>query len=70
MKAATIGAALMVAAFAAAQPAWAQDAMASAAQGIVSEVQPVHVKAEIVGIDPGTRTLTLVIRAKSPSPPV
>jgi Cu/Ag efflux protein CusF len=59
MKAATIGAALMVAAFAAAQPAWAQDAMASAAQGIVSEVQPVHLKAEIVGIDPGTRTLTL-----------
>jgi len=59
MKAATIGAALMVAAFAAAQPAWAQDAMASAAQGIVSEVQPVHLKAQIVGIDPGTRTLTL-----------
>jgi hypothetical protein len=59
MKAATIGAALMVAAFAAAQPAWAQDAMASAAQGIVSEVQPVHVKAEIVGIDQGSRTLTL-----------
>ncbi len=29
------------------------------AQGIVSEVQPVHVKAEIVGIDPGSRTLTL-----------
>ena len=59
MKAATIGAALMVAAFAAAQPAWAQDAMASAAQGIVSQVQPVHLKAQIVGIDPGTRTLTL-----------
>ncbi|MDE1009431.1 MAG: hypothetical protein OSB38_27585 [Paraburkholderia fungorum] len=58
-KAATIGAALRVAAFAAAQPAWAQDAMASAAQGIVSEVQPVHLKAQIVGIDPGTRTLTL-----------
>jgi Cu/Ag efflux protein CusF len=59
MKAATIGAALMVAAFAAAQPAWAQDAMASAAQGIVSAVEPVHMKAQIVGIDPGTRTLTL-----------
>ncbi|MEA3087534.1 MAG: hypothetical protein QOC89_5231 [Paraburkholderia sp.] len=59
MKAATIGAALMVAAFAAAQPVWAQDALASAAQGIVGAVQPVHVKAEIVGIDPGTRTLTL-----------
>jgi Cu/Ag efflux protein CusF len=59
MKAATIGAALMVAAFAAAQPAWAQDAMANAAQGVVSAVEPVHVKAQIVGIDPGTRTLTL-----------
>ncbi|NPT38747.1 hypothetical protein [Paraburkholderia xenovorans] len=59
MKAATIGAALMVAAFAAAQPACAQDAMASAAQGVVSSVEPVHVKAQIVGIDPGTRTLTL-----------
>ncbi|ASW02809.1 hypothetical protein [Paraburkholderia aromaticivorans] len=59
MKAATIGAALMVAAFAAAQPAWAQDAMASAAQGVVSAVEPVHVKAQIVGIDPGSRTLTL-----------
>ncbi|CAE6716469.1 hypothetical protein R69927_04872 [Paraburkholderia domus] len=59
MKAATIGAALTVAAFAAAQPAWAQDAMATTAQGVVSEVQPVHVKAQIVGIDPGTRTLTL-----------
>lgn len=59
MRAATIGAALMVAAFAAAQPAWAQDPMASAAQGVVSAVEPVHVKAQIVGIDPGTRTLTL-----------
>ncbi|EIF33394.1 hypothetical protein BCh11DRAFT_01160 [Burkholderia sp. Ch1-1] len=59
MKAATIGAALMVAAFAAAQPAWAQDSMASAAQGVVSAVEPVHVKAQIVGIDPGSRTLTL-----------
>jgi Cu/Ag efflux protein CusF len=59
MKAATIGAALLVAATAAAQPVWAQDALASAAQGVVSAVQPVHVKAQIVGIDPGTRTLTL-----------
>ncbi|HZZ11632.1 MAG TPA: hypothetical protein VFE79_13170 [Paraburkholderia sp.] len=59
MKAATIGAALMVAAFATAQPASAQDAMASAAQGLVTAVDPVHVKAQIVGIDPGSRTLTL-----------
>ncbi|WP_144148568.1 copper-binding protein [Paraburkholderia sp. BCC1884] len=59
MKAATIGAALVIAAFAAAQPVWAQDTLASAAQGVVGAVQPVHVKAEIVGIDPGSRTLTL-----------
>ncbi|WP_345816542.1 hypothetical protein AAGS40_22015 [Paraburkholderia sp. PREW-6R] len=59
MKAATFGAVLMAAAFTAAQPASAQDAMASAAQSIVSGVEPVHIKAEIVGIDPGSRTLTL-----------
>ncbi|HYS63221.1 MAG TPA: hypothetical protein VEN30_05275 [Paraburkholderia sp.] len=59
MKVATIAATLMVAAVAAAQPAWAQDAMASAAQGIVSAVEPVHMKAQIVGIDPGSRTVTL-----------
>ncbi|ASL45940.1 hypothetical protein bAD24_III00990 [Burkholderia sp. AD24] len=52
-------AAFTVATLAANQPAAAQDAMASAARGIVSEVQPVHVKAQIVGIDPGSRTLTL-----------
>lgn len=52
-------AAFTVATLAASQPASAQDAMASAARGIVSAVQPVHVKAEIVGIDPGSRTLTL-----------
>jgi Cu/Ag efflux protein CusF len=59
MKAATIGAAVAAAVLAAVQPAWAQDSMASAAQGIVSAVQPVHLKATIVGIDPGSRTLTL-----------
>jgi Cu/Ag efflux protein CusF len=59
MKAMTIGAALMVAAFAAAQPAWAQDDMASAAQGVIGAVEPVHMKAEIVGIDAGSRSLTL-----------
>lgn len=59
MKSATIAAALAAAMLAAAQPAWAQDAMASAAQDIVSAVQPVHLKATIVGIDPGSRALTL-----------
>ena len=59
MKSATIAAALAAAVLAAAQPAWAQDAMASAAQDIVSAVQPVHLKATIVGIDPGSRALTL-----------
>jgi len=59
MKSATIAAALAAAMLGAAQPAWAQDAMASAAQDIVSAVQPVHLKATIVGIDPGSRALTL-----------
>lgn len=39
--------------------AWAQDALASATRAIVSEVQPVHVKAQIAGIDAGNRSLTL-----------
>lgn len=59
MKSATIAAALAAAVLAAAPPAWAQDAMASAAQDIVSAVQPVHLRATIVGIDPGSRALTL-----------
>ena len=58
MKAATIGVALLLAA-AAAQPVWAQNALADATRGALSAVEPVHVKAEIVGIDPGTRILTL-----------
>jgi hypothetical protein len=59
MKAATMGAALMVAAVAATQPVWAQDSMASTAQGVIMAVKPVYMKAEIVGIDAGSRTLTL-----------
>ncbi|AXE95967.1 hypothetical protein ACTJLC_09685 [Paraburkholderia sp. 22099] len=59
MKLATITATLIAAALAVAQPACAQDAMASAAQGHALAVEPVHVKAEIVGIDPGSRALTL-----------
>jgi Cu/Ag efflux protein CusF len=59
MNAATIGAALTAAVLAAAQPVWAQEPLARAAQGVVSAVQPVHMKATIVGIDPGTRSLTL-----------
>ncbi|WP_025599871.1 hypothetical protein [Burkholderia sp. WSM2230] len=59
MKAATIGAALAAAMLATVQPAWAQDSLASAAQGVVSGVEPVHIKATIVGIDPGSRALTL-----------
>jgi Cu/Ag efflux protein CusF len=58
MKAVTIGATLLLA-VAAAQPVWAQNALADATRGVVSVVEPVHVKAEIVGIDPGMRTLTL-----------
>ncbi|SIT45576.1 conserved exported hypothetical protein [Paraburkholderia ribeironis] len=59
MKAATLRAALIVAALAAAQPVCAQDDMASTAQGAIDAVQLVHLNAEIVGIDPGSRTLTL-----------
>lgn len=59
MKATTMRAALMVAALAAAQAGWAQDEMASTAQAVISAVQPVHMKAEIVGIDAGSRTVTL-----------
>ncbi|MGF6240195.1 MULTISPECIES: hypothetical protein [Paraburkholderia] len=58
MKAATIGVALLLAA-AAAQPVWAQNTLSDATRGVVSVVDPVHVKAEIVGIDPGVRTVTL-----------
>jgi Cu/Ag efflux protein CusF len=58
MKAATLGTALLVAAVTV-QPVWAQTDLASATRGVVELVQPVHIKAEIVGIDPGTRTLTL-----------
>jgi hypothetical protein len=59
MKTATIGAALMLAAVAATQPARAQDDMASTAQAVLSAAQPVHMTAEIVGIDAGNRSLTL-----------
>ncbi|HEY1999589.1 hypothetical protein [Paraburkholderia sp.] len=59
MKAATIGAAWLVAAAATAQPVWAQDPLASNARSVIDAVQPVHVKAEIVGIDAGTRSLIL-----------
>ncbi len=58
MKAATIGAALLVA-VSLSQPGWAQDEAASATRGVVGVTQPVHVTAEIVGIDAGTRSVTL-----------
>lgn len=59
MKSALAGTFLALTALAAVQPACAQDAMAHAAQSIVDSVQPVHVKAQIVGIDPGSRSLTI-----------
>jgi hypothetical protein len=49
----------MIAAFAAVQPAWAQDSLASTAQGVIDATQPVHLSAKIAAIDPGSRTLTL-----------
>jgi Cu/Ag efflux protein CusF len=54
-----MGAALLVATLAAAQPAWAEGDMASAAHGVLGAAEPVHMKAEIVGIDAGSRALTL-----------
>lgn len=59
MKAASAGAALIVAVVAAVQPGWAQDSTASQAQSVVATVEPVHLNAEIAAIDPGSRTLTL-----------
>jgi Cu/Ag efflux protein CusF len=53
-----MGAALLAAACLM-QPAWAQDALASSAQGVISEVQPVHIQARIVGIDAAARAVTL-----------
>lgn len=58
MKAATIGAALLLA-MTTAQPVWAQNSLADATRGVATAVEPVHIKAEIVGIDPGMRTVTL-----------
>lgn len=58
MKAATLGAALMLG-VAIMQPAAAQDALASAAQAVVANAEPVHVKAQIVGIDRASRVVTL-----------
>jgi len=58
MKAATLGAALMLG-IAVMQPAAAQDALASAAQAVVANAEPVHVKAQIVGIDRAARVVTL-----------
>jgi hypothetical protein len=59
MKTATTGAALMIVALAAVQPAFAQEDLASAAHGVIGAVEPVHMRAEIVGIDGGSRSLTL-----------
>jgi Cu/Ag efflux protein CusF len=58
MKAATLGAALMLG-IAAMQPAVAQTPLASAAQAVVASAQPVHVKAQIAGIDRAARVVTL-----------
>ena len=59
MNTTTIAAALLLAAVAASQPVRAQDDMASTAQAVLSAAQPVHMTAEIVGIDAGNRSLTL-----------
>jgi hypothetical protein len=58
MKSTTMGAALLAVA-AWAHPAWAQEPLASTAQAVLGAVKPVHMQAQIVGIEPSTRTLTL-----------
>ncbi|WP_322011732.1 hypothetical protein [Paraburkholderia sp. J12] len=58
MKAATLGAAFVFG-IAAMQPAVAQTALASAAQAVVANAQPVQVKAQIIGIDREERVVTL-----------
>jgi hypothetical protein len=59
MQGMTIGAVVMIAALAAAQPTWAQNDMASTAHGVMGAAQPLHMKAEIVDIDAGSRALAL-----------
>jgi Cu/Ag efflux protein CusF len=54
-----MGAAALIAMAYIAQPAWAQDTLASAAQGVVGAVEPVHIQAKIVGLDAAARTVTL-----------
>ncbi len=55
----TVMAAALLAMVSLAQPASAQDSLASTAEGVISAVQPVHIQAKIVGIDAGARTVTL-----------
>lgn len=59
MRVATTAAGLMIAACAAIQPVCAQDSPASGAQAVIDAAQLVHLRAEIVAIDPGSRTLAL-----------
>ncbi|MGF6779550.1 hypothetical protein [Paraburkholderia sp. GAS334] len=58
MKVATIGTALLLT-LAVTQPVWAEDSLASQAQSVIEAVHPVHMKAQIIGIEPASRTLTL-----------
>jgi len=40
-------------------PVQAQDKLANAAQDVIGEVQPVHMRAQVIGIDKAARTVTL-----------
>ncbi len=55
----TIIAVVLGTAVAVMQPSWGQRAMANAAQGAVSDTEPIPLEARIVKIEAGTRTLTL-----------
>jgi hypothetical protein len=58
MKVATIGTALLLS-LAVTQPVWAQDSLASSAQSVIDAVHPVHMKGQIIGIEPDSRMLTI-----------
>src|SRR5215470_2854999 len=54
-----MGAAALLAMAYMVQPAYAQDSLASTAEGVIGAVQPVHIQAKIIGIDTASRMVTL-----------
>ncbi|MFC0401198.1 hypothetical protein [Paraburkholderia rhizosphaerae] len=54
-----MGAAALLAMAYMVQPAYAQDSLASTAEGVIGAVQPVHIQAKIIAIDAASRMVTL-----------